>query len=125
MGYRIAAELTLMLHLLFIVFVLFGGLLCLHRTRWFWLHLPSVLWGVWIEWSGWICPLTPLENHFRRRASGQGYQGGYVEHYLIPLLYPEQLTLSLQWFLGSLVLVVNIVIYYYVYLRRKKTTGEG
>lgn len=125
MGYRIAAELTLILHLLFIVFVLFGGLLCLHRTRWLWLHLPSVLWGVWIEWSGWICPLTPLENLFRQKASGQGYQGGYVENYLLPLLYPEQLTVSLQWFLGSLVLVVNIAIYYYVNLRRKKTAGEG
>ena len=125
MGYRIAAELTLILHFLFIVFVLFGGLFCLHRTRWLWLHLPSVLWGVWVEWSGWICPLTPLESHFRQRASGQGYLGGYVEQYLIPLLYPAQLTVSLQWFLGSLVLVVNVLIYYYVFLRLKKTAGEG
>jgi len=125
MWYRFAADLTLLLHLLFIVFVLFGGLLCLHRTRWIWLHLPSMFWGVWVEWSGWICPLTPLENHFRQRASGQGYRGDFVEHYLIPLIYPEQLTVSLQWFLGSLVLAVNIFIYCCVLQRLRKTAGEG
>ena len=119
MGYRFAADLTLILHLLFIVFVLFGGLLCLHRTRWLWLHLPSMLWGVWVEWAGWVCPLTPLENHFRQSASGQGYRDDFVEHYLIPLIYPEQLTVSLQWFLGSLVLAINIFIYYYVFQRRR------
>jgi len=120
MEYRFAADLTLALHFIFIVFVLFGGLLCLHRKRWIWLHLPSMLWGVWVEWSGWICPLTPLENHFRQRASGQGYRGGFVEHYLIPLIYPEQLTVSLQWLLGSLILAVNIVIYCFVLQRAKK-----
>ena len=97
MGYRIAADLTLALHLTFILFVLFGGLLCLHRTLWIWLHLPSVTWGVWVEWAGWICPLTPLENHFRHMASSEGYQEGFVEHYHVPLIYPEQLTVSLQW----------------------------
>jgi len=112
MGYRLAADLTLILHLLFVVFVIFGGLLCLHRTRWIWLHLPSMIWGVWVEWAGWICPLTPLENHFRQMASGQGYREGFVEHYLVPLIYPEQLTISLQWLLGGLILVINIFVYY-------------
>jgi len=125
MGFRLAADLTLVLHLLFTVFVLFGGLLCLYRTRWLWIHLPSMSWGVWVEWSGWICPLTPLENHFRQSASGQGYRGGFVEHYLTPLLYPEELTASLQWFLGSMALAVNIVIYYCVLRRLKKTAEVG
>lgn len=120
MGYRLAADLTLLLHLLFIIFVLFGGLLCLHRAHWAWLHLPAMAWGVWIEWAGWICPLTPLENHFRHLASGQGYRGGFVEHYLVPLVYPEQLTVLLQWLLGALVLIVNIFIYLYVFRKQRK-----
>lgn len=124
MGYWLAADLTLVLHLLFILFVIFGGLLCLHRVRWAWLHLPAMIWGVWVEWAGWICPLTPLENHFRQLASGQGYLGGFVEHYLIPLIYPEQLTVSLQWFLGLSVLIVNFFIYLYVFKKVKKQNRE-
>ena len=121
MGYRLAADLTLVLHLLFILFVIFGGLLCLHRVRWAWLHLPAMIWGVCVEWAGWICPLTPLENHFRQLASGQGYRGGFVERYLIPVIYPEQLTVSLQWVLGGLVLIVNIFVYLYVFQKKRKT----
>jgi hypothetical protein len=124
MGYRLAADLTLVLHLSFIVFVLFGGLLCRHHIRWVWLHLPSMIWGVWVEWAGWICPLTPLENHFRQRASAQGYQGGFVDHYLVPLIYPEGLTVSLQWFLGSLVLIVNVFIYLYLLQNWRKHQRE-
>ena len=120
MGYRLAADLTLVLHLLFILFVVFGGLLCLHRVRWAWLHLPAMIWGVWVEWAGVICPLTPLENHFRQLASGQGYQGGFVEHYLLPLVYPEQLTVLMQWIFGSLVLVINIFVYLYVFRKKRK-----
>ena len=120
MGYRLVADLTLILHLAFIVFVLFGGLLCLHRTRWVWLHLPSIIWGVFVEWASWTCPLTPLENHFRQLASGQGYRDGFVEHYLIPLIYPGQLTVSLQWFLGALILVINIIVYFYVWQKQIK-----
>ena len=125
MGYRLAADLTLVLHLLFILFVIFGGLLCLHRVRWAWLHLPAMIWGVWVEWAGWICPLTPLENHFRQLASGQGYRGGFVEHYLIPVIYPEQLTASLQWILGGLVLIINIFVYLYVFQKTRKTEQRG
>jgi len=120
MGYRLAADLILVLHLAFVFFVLFGGLLCLHRTRWIWLHLPSMIWGVWVEWSGWICPLTPLENHFRRMASGQGYPKGFIEHYLVPLIYPEQLTMSLQWLLGGMILVINVFVYYCVLQKQIK-----
>jgi hypothetical protein len=125
MGYRLAADLTLLLHLLFIIFVLLGGLLCLHRIHWAWLHLPAMAWGVWVEWAGWICPLTPIENHFRHLASNQGYREGFVEHYLVPLIYPGQLTVSLQWILGSSVLIINIFVYLYVCKKKLKTKQGG
>ena len=120
MEYKLAADLILVLHLLFVVFVLFGGLLCLQRTCWVWLHLPAVIWGVWVEWAGWICPLTPLENHFRRLATGQGYQESFVEHYLVPLIYPAQLTISLRSCLGALLLTVNIFVYFCVIRKQIK-----
>lgn len=120
MGYRLLADLTLVLHLAFIVFALFGGLLCLRRAGYAWLHLPTVTWGIWIEWSGSICPLTPLENHFRKLAYGHGYQGGFIEHYLLPLIYPGELTMALQWVLGGLLLAVNISVYIFVFHARKK-----
>ena len=120
MGYQLAADLTLVLHLFFIIFVLFGGLLCLQRTAWAWLHLPAAMWGIWVEWAGWICPLTPMENYFRQLASGQEYSESFLEHYLLPLIYPGYLTVSLQWFFGTLVIVVNIFIYLYVYRKQRK-----
>lgn len=120
MGYRLLADLTLILHLCFIIFVLFGGLLCLHRAYWALLHLPALLWGIWIEWSGSICPLTPLENDFRTLAFEQGYQGGFIDHYLLPFIYPQQLSISLQWILGGLLLAINTVIYLYVLAKRRK-----
>ncbi|RLB65571.1 MAG: DUF2784 domain-containing protein [Deltaproteobacteria bacterium] len=120
MGYRLAADLTLILHLLFIIFILFGGLLCLHRIRWAWLHLPAIVWGVWVEWTSGICPLTPLENYFRQRSSDQGYPGGFIVRYLIPIIYPEQLTILIQWLLGALVLVINIFVYLYVFRKKRK-----
>ncbi len=121
MGYRLLADLTLVLHLCFILFVLFGGLLCLHRVYWACLHIPAAIWGVWIEWSGRICPLTPLENHFRQLASGRGYSTGFVEHYLLPLIYPADLTVSLQVLLGALVIIINIFIYLFVLYHTKKS----
>jgi hypothetical protein len=123
MGYGLVADLILVLHLLFIIFVLLGGLLCLYRAWWAWLHLPAMIWGVWVEWAGWICPLTPLENHFRHRAFEQGYQSGFTEHYLIPLIYPEQLTISLQWFLGGVIVIVNLCIYLCVLRKQLKQQG--
>lgn len=120
MGYQLAAELTLAFHLLFIFFVLFGGLLALRRDFWAWIHIPALLWGVWVEWAGWICPLTPLENYFRQQAALHEYSGSFIEHYLVSIIYPDQLTVSLQWFLGSLLLIVNLFIYFYVIRTRKK-----
>ena len=120
MGYRLAAELTLIFHLLFILFVLFGGLLALRKNFWIWLHIPAVLWGLWVEWAGWLCPLTPLENYFRRVASSPEYTESFIEHYLVSMIYPEQLTVSLQWVLGGILVIVNLLIYFYVFRLRNK-----
>jgi len=123
-GYRFLADLTLVIHLCFILFILFGGLLCLFRTGMAWLHLPAVSWGVWVEWSAWICPLTPLENHFRKLASRQGFTGGFIEHYLVPVIYPDYLNVSLQWVMGAVVVLVNLVVYLFVLNRIRKHSRQ-
>ena len=120
MGYRLLADLTLFLHLVFILYALFGGLLCLYHLRWAILHLPALLWGLWVEWTGNICPLTPLENYFRQLASESGYQGGFIEHYLLPVIYPQGLTIKAQWLLGTFLLAINFCIYLYVLCKHKK-----
>ena len=120
MSFRLAADLTVILHLAFILFVLFGGLLCLHHARWAWLHLSTMSWGVWVEWANWECPLTPIENHFRLMASGEGYPGGFIEQYLIPLIYPGELTSAMRWLFGALVLATNMTVYLYVFKKRSK-----
>lgn len=110
----VLADLVVLLHLAFILFVMLGGLLVLRRRRLMWLHLPVVAWGAAIEFVGWVCPLTPLENRLRAAAGEAGYSGGFVEHYLIPLIYPAGLTRELQWLLGALVLLVNALVYWRV-----------
>ena len=124
MWYRLAADLTVLLHALFVLFVLCGGLLCHLRLAWACLHLPAACWGIWIEYSGRICPLTPLENFYRQLAGQQGYSGGFIEHYLIPLRYPPGLTRTTQWLLGALVLIVNLVIYGWVIHRRRSQASS-
>jgi uncharacterized protein DUF2784 len=117
--YQLLADLVVGLHLLFVLFVVLGGLLVL---RWSWLayvHLPAAIWGVWIEFTGRICPLTPLENSLRARAGETGYSGGFIEHYLLPLLYPSALTRTMQLVLGALVIVVNLCIYGYLLRSRR------
>lgn len=114
---RFAADLIVILHLAFIIFVILGGLLVL-RWRWvMFLHIPAAIWGALIEFQGWYCPLTPLEQKLRRSAGEVAYEGGFVGHYILPIIYPEQLTHNLQLVLGSIVVVTNIVIYA-VILRR-------
>ena len=106
-----AADLLVILHLAFILFVMLGGLL-LFRWPWVaWLHLPAVAWGALIELIGWICPLTPLEQRFRQAAGEAGYSGGFIEQYLLPLIYPDNLTREIQLALGMLVIIFNAVIY--------------
>ncbi|MBI5040942.1 MAG: DUF2784 domain-containing protein [Gammaproteobacteria bacterium] len=111
------ADLLVVLHLAFIVFVIFGGLLALRWRRMVWLHLPAVLWGALIEFVGWVCPLTPLENRLRAAAGEAGYVHSFIEHYVAPLVYPAGLTPHVQLYLGVGVIVVNLLVYAYV-LRR-------
>lgn len=121
--YRLLANAVVVVHALFILFVLFGGFLA---WRWRWvaaLHLPCAVWGMLIEYRGWICPLTPLENTLRAKAGEQGYSGGFVEHYLLPAIYPSGLTSRVQVVLGTLVLVVNVLAY--TVLIRRLTRGGG
>jgi hypothetical protein len=109
---------VLVVHAAFVAFVMLGGLAVVRWPRLAWLHLPVVLWGAGIEFFGGICPLTPLENRWRQLAGDQGYAGGFVDHYIVALLYPDGLTRSVQMALGLLVLVVNVAIYAYAWRRR-------
>jgi hypothetical protein len=109
--YLFLADLVLVVHLAFVVFVLCGGLLTL-TWRWIaWLHLPAALWGAIVEFTGWICPLTPLENWLRAQGGEATYAGDFIVRYLRSILYPDALTPDVQVVLGVLVLVVNLVIY--------------
>jgi hypothetical protein len=120
MAYSLLADLVLAVHLGFVLFVVLGGLLALRRPRAAWVHVPAALWGAWIELAGGICPLTPLENELRRRAGEVGYTGGFVEHYLLPVVYPPGLTSRTQVVLGALVIVVNGVVYGLVWRRLRR-----
>ena len=111
MFYRLAADVLVIVHLLFVVFVVVGGFLTWRWPRVAWIHLPCAIWGALIEFAGWICPLTPWENALRHAAGQEGYTGGFIEHYIIPVLYPGTLTRELQIVLGVLVLVLNGVAY--------------
>lgn len=108
------ADVVVLIHVGFVCFVVLGGLLALKWPGAIWLHLPAVVWGALIEFANWPCPLTPLENWLRRRAGSAGYETGFIEHYLVPLLYPPGLTRGLQIGLGIGVLAVNIAVYTWV-----------
>lgn len=120
MIYRILADLTILLHLSFILFVLFGGILVLYRRWIFWLHIPSLIWGVAIEIFGWVCPLTPLENSFFHLSGESGYSGGFIEHYIVPLVYPSTLTREMQWGFALVAILLNLMVYAMVLYRRFK-----
>ena len=111
MLYRRLADLVVLLHFGFVLFVVLGGLLALRRPRLAWVQLPCAAWGVLIEYVGWVCPLTPLENLLRRRGGEATYRGGFVEHYIAGVLYPAGLGRTGPILLGTLVLVVNLAIY--------------
>ena len=113
----IAADLLVMLHLLFIIFVLLGGLLV---TRWYWialLHIPAAVWGALIEYQGWICPLTPMEQQLRKAAGEAGYEGGFIEHYILPIIYPDFLSREIQIGMGTVVIIFNLLVYAWVIYR--------
>ena len=119
MIYRALADLVLAAHFAFVLFVVLGGLLVLRWPGLAWLHLPAAIWGVLIEYFGWICPLTPLENSFRVRGGEAGYSGGFIQHYIQPILYPSGLTRPTQLILGSMALALNIAVYWIVWSRRR------
>ena len=122
--YRILADLVVGLHFVFVVFVVAGGLLVLRWRKLAYLHIPVAVYGAAIEFVGWICPLTPLENSLRRQAGESGYSTGFIEHYLLPILYPSALTRDIQLLLGILVLGVNVAIYAYVFRGRSGPHGN-
>jgi len=111
MAWRVLADLVVLLHLAFVAFALAGGLLVLVRRWAVALHLPALAWAAFPEFTGRVCPLTPLENALRARAGGTGYRGGFVEHYLVPILYPAELTTGMQWVLGAGLLAFNLAVY--------------
>lgn len=111
MWYRLLADAVLVLHALFVVFVVIGGFLAIRWRRLVWFHAPAALWGAAIEFRGWICPLTPLENALRRAGGQAGYPGGFLEHYLLPVIYPPGLTRGVQVVLGVVVVAANVVAY--------------
>ena len=121
--YGFLADLVVGVHLLFVLFVVLGGLLALRWQRVAYLHIPAAIWGAAIELAGWICPLTPLENSLRTQAGSAGYSGGFVEHYILPVLYPSALTRDVQLILGFLVVAVNIAIYCYVFRAKANRPG--
>jgi len=106
-------------HFAFVLFVVVGGVLALRWRRVIWVHLPCAVWGALIEFTGCICPLTPLESWLRQRAGRSGYTGGFIEHYLIPVLYPVGLTRPIQIGIGVAVIVINVAIYFWIFTRRK------
>jgi hypothetical protein len=120
--YHSLADLVLVVHLAFVVFVLCGGLLAL-KWRWIaWLHLPAAVWGAVVEFTGWICPLTPLENWLREQDGETPYSSDFIAQYLLPALYPEDLTRGLQMMLGTVVVVLNVAVYWWLW---RGTEGRG
>jgi len=125
MFHRYSADAVLFLHFAFIVFVVIGGLLAIWRRGVLFIHLPAALWGVFVELTGRVCPLTSLENTFRIKAGNAGYSESFVEHYLLGIIYPEGLTREVQYFLGALVVVVNVAIYLWLFYRfRQENSGD-
>jgi hypothetical protein len=120
MIFRLLADLVVSIHLAFVVFVVLGGLLAL-KWRWVvWLHLPAAIWGALIEFGGWICPLTPLENWLRQQGGEEGYVGGFIQHYITPVLYPDGLTREIQIVLGLAVVILNLVVYTLIFRQTRK-----
>jgi hypothetical protein len=126
-SYGLLADAVFVLHFAFIVFVGLGGLLVLWRPWLAWLHLPAAAWGALIEIAGWTCPLTPLEWHWRAQAGEAAFSGGFIDRYLVPLIYPAGLTRGMQIAIGVLVIAVNAAIYAWLLTRgrRGQATGSG
>ncbi len=120
MPYRTLADLVLLVHLSFVVFAVIGGAAVLRWPRLGWIHLPAAVWAVLIEYAGWICPLTPLENALREAGGGAVYAGGFIDHYVESVLYPAGLTRAIQVALGTAVLLLNVFVYCRVIWRGRR-----
>ncbi len=120
MVYQIFADLVVVIHLAFVIFVVLGAVLTLWRRWIIWLHFPAFLWAVWIEFTGGICPLTPLENWLRIKGGQGGYAGDFVATYLLPVLYPAGLTRNVQLLLAMMVIVINVAIYGSIFYKRSR-----
>lgn len=116
----IFADLLVFIHFGFILFVIFGGFLALKWRKLIWFHLPAAIWGVLIEFSGWICPLTHFENRLRS-VSGGGYASSFIDHYLIPMMYPSALTREIQIGLGIIVILLNLLVYRKLFFKRNES----
>lgn len=125
MIYGILADIVVLAHTAFVLFAVFGGFFVLRRRWLAWCHIPAVLWAVLVETAGWICPLTPLENLLRHRAGEKMYQSDFIEHYIMPILYPMALTRELQITLGLMVLFTNISIYAWMWHKSKKVFHDA
>lgn len=125
MVYRLLADGVLLLHFAFIVFVAAGALLVWRWRRIAWLHVPAVIWGVYVELAGRICPLTPLENHLRRLGGEAGYGDDFVAHYLLPLIYPTALGRDTQAWLGLVALGLNLAAYGGLWLAGRRARRDG
>jgi len=121
----LAADALVAAHLGFVMFVALGGLLLLRWPRIAWGHVPAVIWGVTVEFAGWICPLTPLENALRAKAGAAAYSGDFIQQYFLPALYPAGLTRTLQLFLGTFALALNALIYWQVFRYGRTATAKS
>jgi hypothetical protein len=125
MMYPLLADLVLIVHLVFVIFVLCGGLLVL---KWRWiarLHLPAAAWGAVVEFTGWICPLTPLENWLRVQGGEAGYEDDFTTRYLLPILYPVDLTRNIQLLLGTVVIVLNVAVYWWIWYMQARVADRN
>ena len=120
MGFRLLSDFIVIIHLAFIIFVAAGALLVMKWNRLAFIHIPAVIWGAIVEYTGWICPLTPWENHFRRLAGDSAYQGDFTGNYILPVIYPGELTRNIQIILGSIVIIINMIIYGIIIYRSVK-----
>jgi hypothetical protein len=120
MIYLLLADMVVILHFTFILFVIFGGLLVWRWRKLIWVHLPLAIWGVIVEWGNFICPLTPLENHFRELGQQEKYTLSFTEEYIYPIIYIEGLDRELQYILGAVVIIINLTIYGFIFKRFKK-----
>lgn len=123
--YPLLADLVLIVHLVFVIFVLSGGRLVL---KWRWiarLHLPAAAWGAVVEFTGWICPLTPLENWLRVQGGEAGYEDDFTTRYLLPILYPVDLTRNIQLLLGTVVIVLNVAVYWWIWYMQARVADRN